>query len=195
MSDDTDFFNITKLKETDQWPLPFLSAYGMLPYLKRLHGELTGVEIGVLKGENMYTLLENCPNIKMIYGIDPFKEHTDYDTKRTKDQMKKYEKIALENLSFFEGSYRLSKKTSKAAAKDFGNDEQFDFILLDGDHSYEGIKSDLKLYYPLLKKGGHMFVHDTNREPVLDAVLDYKNENKLRMPLHHSKNFVSFWVK
>lgn len=195
MLGDPDFFNVAQLKETGMWPFTFLSAYGMMPYLKRMQGELTGVEIGVLKGENMYTLLENCPNVKMIYGIDPFKEHMDYETKRTKEQMQSYEKIALENLGNFESNYRLIKKTSKDAAKDFGKDEQFDFVLLDGDHSYKGIISDLKLYYPLLKKGGHMFVHDTNREDVLNAVLDFKNENKLRMPLHHSKNFISFWTK
>jgi hypothetical protein len=195
MHGDTDFFNVTQLKEAGMWPFTFLSAYGMMPYLKRMQGELTGLEIGVLKAENMVTILENCENVKMIYGIDPFKEHMDYDTKRTKEQMKAYEKLALENLSGFEGNYRIIKKTSKAAAKDFGKDEQFDFILLDGDHTYNGIKNDLKLYYPLLKKGGHMFVHDTNCEDVINAVLDFKNENKLRMPLNHSKNFISFWIK
>ena len=195
MFGDPDFFNVKQLKETGMWPFTFLSAYGMMPYLKRMQGELTGVEIGVLKGENMVTLFENCPNIKMIYAIAPYKEHMDYETKRTKEQMKQYEKIAIDNLGEYEHNYRLIKKTSKAAAKDFDQSEQFDFILLDGDHTYKGIKSDLELYYPLLKKGGHMFIHDTNREDVLNAVLDYRNENKLRMPLHHSKNFVSFWTK
>ena len=195
MSGDIDLFNITKLKEEGHWPFTFLSAYGMMPYLKRMPGELTGLEIGVLKGENVYTLLENCPNVKMIYGIDPYKAHVDYDTRRTKEQMQKYEKIATENLSVYEHNYRLIKKTSKAAAKDFGTDERFDFILLDGDHTAKGIQSDLELYYPLLKKGGIMFVHDTNREIVLDAVLAYRTKNRLRMPLHHSKNFVSFWTK
>ena len=114
MSGDSDFFNIAKLKDTESWPLTFLSAYGMMPYLKRMQGELVGVEIGVLKGENMYTIFENCPNVKLIYGIDPYKEHTDYDTKRTKEQMKKYEKVAIDNLSEYETNYRLIKKTSKA---------------------------------------------------------------------------------
>lgn len=195
MFGDPDLYNVKQLKEAGMWPFTFLSAYGMMPYLKRMQGELCGLEIGVLKGENMYTILENCPNVKMIYGVDPFKEHTDYDTKRTKEQMKSFEKIALENLSEFEGSYSLVKKTSKAAVKDFGKDEKFDFILLDGDHSYDGVKNDLKLYYPLLKTGGYMFVHDTNREDVIKAVLDYKHETKFRNPLHTSKNFVSFWTK
>ena len=170
MFGDPDFFNVTQLKETGMWPFTFLSAYGMMPYLKRTPGDLVGVEIGVLKAENMYTILENCPNVKMIYGIDPFKEHNDYETQRTKEQMKEYERIALENLSEFDGRYSIVKKTSKATAKDFGKDEQFDFILLDGDHSYNGILNDLKLYYPLLKKTGHIFVHDTNHEDVMKAI-------------------------
>lgn len=194
MPGDPDFFNTIQLKEAGQWPLTFLSAYGMMPYLKRSMIELVGIEVGVLKAENMYTILENCPNVKMIYGVDPFKEHTDYQTKRTKEQMKKYEKIALENLSEFEGRYSIVKKDSKTAAKDF-QDESIDFILLDGDHTYNGIKADLQAYYPKLKKGGNMFVHDTNHEDVMRAIVEFRYENKMRMPLHNSKNFISFWTK
>lgn len=194
MFGDPDFFNVKQLKESGMWPFTFLSAYGMMPYLKRAQGELIGIEIGVLKAENIYTILENCPNVKTIYGIDPFKEHMDYETKRTKEHMKEYEKITLENLSEFEGRYSIVKQSSKNAASQFDN-ESIDFILLDGDHSYKGIKSDLEAYYPKLKKGGHMFVHDVNREDVLNAVIDFRTENKLRMPLHTSKNFVSFWNK
>ena len=39
-------------------------------------------------------------------------------------------------------------------------DEFFDFIYIDGDHSYQGCKKDLELYYPKLKKGGFFGGHD-----------------------------------
>ena len=73
--------------------------------------------------------------------------------------------------------------------------ESLHFVLLDGDHTYEGVKADLNHYYPLLKKGGYMFVHDTNNEGVFNAVMDFRDENKLRQDLNRSKNNVDFWVK
>lgn len=48
-----------------------------------------------------------------------------------------------------------------------------EFILVDGDHSYEGVYRDILHYYPLLKPGGIMMFHDflppiddRNREPI-----------------------------
>ena len=39
-------------------------------------------------------------------------------------------------------------------------DNYFDFVYIDGDHSYEGSKSDLKNYYPKVKRGGVISGHD-----------------------------------
>lgn len=38
--------------------------------------------------------------------------------------------------------------------------EPFDFLFIDGDHSYEGVKRDFEAYSPLVKKGGHVGFHD-----------------------------------
>lgn len=35
-----------------------------------------------------------------------------------------------------------------------------DFLMIDGDHTYEGVKSDYKIYSPLLMKGGLIAFHD-----------------------------------
>lgn len=49
-----------------------------------------------------------------------------------------------------------------------------DAIFIDGDHSYEGVRRDLELYFPLLRSGGLLIVHDylpaltpENREYIL----------------------------
>ncbi len=36
----------------------------------------------------------------------------------------------------------------------------FDFIFIDGDHSYEGVKRDFELYRPLLSERGYIGFHD-----------------------------------
>lgn len=189
-----DYYNIEQLKEAGMWPYPFLSGHGMLPYLKRAGQDILGVEVGVLKGENVHFLLETLPNIKKIWGVDHYEPHTDYDTVRTKEDMEQFKEIATKNLEQFGERYELLQGNSLEVAKTFET-EKLDFILLDADHTPEGIKSDLTAWYPALKKGGHIFVHDTHVAAVFEAITEWRNENRVRSPQHKSKNFVDFWVK
>jgi predicted O-methyltransferase YrrM len=39
------------------------------------------------------------------------------------------------------------------------NDE-VDFMFIDGDHTYEGVKKDWELYSPMVRKGGVIAFHD-----------------------------------
>ena len=40
------------------------------------------------------------------------------------------------------------------------NDREVDFMFIDGDHSYEGVKKDFEMYSPLVRKGGIVAFHD-----------------------------------
>jgi len=54
------------------------------------------------------------------------------------------------------------------AVKKYG---KFDLLLIDGDHTYKGVKQDFEWYAPLVKAGGLIFMHDiTNRNT---GVKDY----------------------
>ncbi len=44
------------------------------------------------------------------------------------------------------------------------NKRRYDYIYIDGDHSYEGVKRDYKIFWPLLNKGGFMAFHDVLAE-------------------------------
>jgi cephalosporin hydroxylase len=50
-----------------------------------------------------------------------------------------------------------------------------DFLFIDGDHSYEGVKKDFEMYSPLVKKGGLIGFHDISKN---DTVGRYWNEVK-----------------
>jgi predicted O-methyltransferase YrrM len=39
-------------------------------------------------------------------------------------------------------------------------DTPVDFLFIDGDHTYEGVKKDYEMYSPLVKKGGLIAFHD-----------------------------------
>ena len=44
--------------------------------------------------------------------------------------------------------------------KDWLAGEKFDFLFIDGDHSFDGAKSDVEMYCPLVKSGGLVAMHD-----------------------------------
>lgn len=50
------------------------------------------------------------------------------------------------------------RMTSVEAGKIFN--EKIDFVFIDGDHSYEGVKQDVDLWLPRLKSGGIIALHD-----------------------------------
>jgi len=45
------------------------------------------------------------------------------------------------------------------------NDNQLDFLFIDADHSYEGVKKDFEMYSPLVRKGGIIAFHDIAKHP------------------------------
>ena len=52
-----------------------------------------------------------------------------------------------------------------------------DFLHIDGDHTYEGVKLDWELYSPKVRPGGYITVHDTD-ESVLENFYWYADENR-----------------
>jgi hypothetical protein len=42
------------------------------------------------------------------------------------------------------------------------NEEWIDFLFIDGDHTYEGVRKDFDMYSPFVKKGGIIAFHDIN---------------------------------
>ena len=71
--------------------------------------------------------------------------------------MKYYEKH-LYALPFKVDPLILSGTSVKAST--FFENETFELILVDADHSYEAIKEDIKHWWPKLKYGGFIFFHD-----------------------------------
>ncbi len=44
-------------------------------------------------------------------------------------------------------------------------DQALDYLFIDGDHTYEGVKRDFELYAPLVRKGGIIALHDIAPHP------------------------------
>lgn len=46
--------------------------------------------------------------------------------------------------------------------KEFLDGKKLDFLLIDGDHSYDGVKQDYFMYSTLVRRGGWIALHDIN---------------------------------
>lgn len=76
---------------------------------------------------------------------------------------------------------RFIKTTSYDAFYDFfiRQDIKIDVLFIDGDHSYEGVKSDFELYSTILSENGIIILHDTDEkyEETLIVSEDAKNDH------------------
>jgi predicted O-methyltransferase YrrM len=52
------------------------------------------------------------------------------------------------------------KNSTLNSVKGILSDQKLDFLFIDGDHTYEGVKNDFEMYSPLVKKGGVVAFHD-----------------------------------
>ena len=136
------------------------SALGMEPILKSLGEDIIGVEVGVCRGENIKALLDNCPNIKKIIGIDPWKAYKD-KLNITQAQCDEWYLKAMENLKTYIAGNKaeLQRMPSLEAAKKY-RDELFDFVYIDGNHTFEMALADCRAWWPKIKPWGMLSGHD-----------------------------------
>jgi predicted O-methyltransferase YrrM len=70
--------------------------------------------------------------------------------------------------------------------------EKIDFLFIDGDHRYEGVRRDFEMYGPLVRKGGIIAFHDIVPGPseLVGGVPKFWSEIKQNF---HYKEFVEDW--
>jgi hypothetical protein len=150
-----------------------------IAYIKQELGtNLTGAEIGVYKGDNAEFIL-SIIQPKMLYLVDPWNNFLDQDSNEIIGEVQYLE--TQQRLKEY-GNKRLIKKTSLEASKLF-KDEEFNFVYIDADHSYDGVSQDLHLWYSKVKNGGILSGHDYHKDMlgVVMAVNEFCDEHKLKL--------------
>ena len=84
----------------------------------------------------------------------------------------------LKDIKYTEVIGNSHDEESVAKVADF---EPFDIILIDGDHSYAGVKLDVTLFLPYLRPGGFLILHDSIRPEfdVQKAVKELKADERM----------------
>ncbi|MFC1727055.1 class I SAM-dependent methyltransferase [Patescibacteria group bacterium] len=129
-----------------------------LEFLKSLPKNSVGVEIGVWLGDLSQEILE-IVQPKKLHLIDPWEFFPQYPhrwygggvAKKQADMDKIYRKVKKR----FAGQKQVivHRGKSEEVVQKFANN-YFDWIFIDGDHSYEYVKKDLELFYSKVKVGG-----------------------------------------
>jgi len=130
------------------------------------------VEIGVYGGSTLLDIYDICKNNNnIIYGIDPYdnikifngKKYDDTDKIVRNQEINRYRNIKNNLIDIINknnlSNINLLCQTSWNVYNNFNNNS-IDCIHIDGDHSYEGVKNDLKLYWNKIKSGGYIINDD-----------------------------------
>lgn len=156
------------------------------------HGEnLVGAEIGVWKGDSFLTLLQNCPNIKTLHGVDCYEPYEDYlapgvfnsnqpSITYDKKEIDFIKLVCYHRLEYSGQKDKISfHEMDSNEAAEYIDDDSLDFIFLDAYLTGEQTKNDLEVWYPKVKTGGIFSGHDWNCKDVEVAVNHFRSYNNI----------------
>lgn len=140
-------------------------------------GQLTGVEVGVYRGDTSAVLLRSFPQLH-LFMVDPWDTYApnhpyyisgDGCSRQTQKEQLQNLNAAKRSTDFAYDRRTIITKTSLEAARQFSGladrlegkfDGRFDFVFIDGDHTYEAVKADIAAWWPLVNAGGLLCGHD-----------------------------------
>jgi len=135
------------------------SSYVHLPALVKRLGLKRGAEVGVAFGGHCEAILDGT-GVELLYGVDPYRHQRGYDDPMNLPQaaFDTLHQRSLDRLARFGGRYRHLRETSDGAIPQI--DGLLDFVYIDADHSYDGVKRDLGAWFGMVREGGLFSGHD-----------------------------------
>ena len=159
--------------------------------IERIKKNTIGAEIGVWRGDTSAQMLKK--GLKHLHLVDAWSPTVWFDNLDAKDQeraLERYKKLTGEAtrdsmVRYYEEVYdyvvkRFAKHNNvtihRTDSKQWLKEPKpfmFDWIYVDGDHSYEGCLSDLEDCLKLIKKDGTLFADDYTNKPNVKKAIDY----------------------
>lgn len=154
-------------------------------------GFKVGAEIGVRRGRFSESLCKHIDGLK-LYCIDPWAV---IGTKYSEEKQEAFFQYTRNRLTPYNVTY--IRKTSNAALADI-DDNELNFVFIDGDHDFDFVMVDIINWSHKVKKGGIVAVHDfyTGEVGIVQAVEAYIRSHDIR-PWYATKELepTAFWVK
>ena len=117
-------------------------------------------EIGTFRGGTFYLWCQAAADEATLIAVDlPGEESLDLAfSKHRIEFYRRFAKTPKQTLHFLAADSH-AQTTAHAVARLLGP-RRLDFLFIDGDHTYEGVKRDVELYRPLVRPGGLIALHD-----------------------------------
>jgi predicted O-methyltransferase YrrM len=130
---------------------------------KKLSDYSICVEIGSYLGSSSCFISAGLKKNSKLYCIDTWGNHAmRYDESDTDSEERDTYKEFIENTNKYNSKIVKLRGWSYDVITELKNREsKIDFLFIDGDHNYDGVKKDWTLYSDLLKKNSIVVFHDT----------------------------------
>jgi len=158
-----------KLKEIDKMEGHFGLNEGKLVFkiAKSLGDNSVIVEIGAFKGKSTCFIAEgiaskNCE----FYTIDTW-----YNDGMEESRMDVFPDF-LRNIASYKDKIKPLRGPSYEIRESWPEQRKIDFLWIDGDHSYKGVKRDIQDWVPLVKKNNIICFHDYRDIPDVRRAVD-----------------------
>lgn len=148
------------------------------------------VEVGVRNGRTMSEVLVRCPKL-IWYAVDPWEYTEAYPHWDTRVHDRAYNNFK-ENVAKFPNRVIELYMTSEAAVKAVKN--KVDLVFIDGDHRYGGVRQDIDLWLPKIRKKGIISGHDFDNLPRFPGVGEAVRETFEEESIHTGHDH-TWWVK
>ena len=129
------------------------------------------IEIGSYMGESTH-IFGSCGLFTEINCIEPFSGTENFNDKNNHTWEEVWEEYDI-NTRQFKDIVKLHEDYSydeKVLSK--FNDDEYDFVYVDGNHSFESTRQDFELYIPKIKSNGVLGGHDYQQGFGVDDALE-----------------------
>jgi predicted O-methyltransferase YrrM len=171
------------VKEADKGCAPY---YGVIPSLIMERKYRKGIEIGVFVGGHAEAMLNT--NLHRLVGIDPYKMYEQPMQRITSQE--DFDAIYFFTVNRLQSDRYLHLRMTSDEAYPYLADDKFDFVFIDGLHTYEQVKKELNNYGELIRVGGVIACHDYKHPSFPDltkAIDEYAKLHKTKViegPMH-----------
>jgi predicted O-methyltransferase YrrM len=135
------------------WPMQIREEIGNLLYVLKDESPQNILEIGTANGGTLFMLSHIATKDSKIITIDMPTNSSILNTLFFQSFQKHNQKVFIIN----EDSHA---ENTKDKVMKILKGEKVDVLFIDGDHTYEGVKKDFQMYFPLVKQQGLVVFHD-----------------------------------